>query len=144
MHKNLETILSYTKEENGCLIWQRAINTDGYPRAVFDNNNNGKVHRVVWEITNDKSATGLVVRHTCDNPRCVNPAHLEIGSHTDNMLDRTRRERHGAAKLTHAQVLIIRDLYDTKKYTQKQLSVEFGVHVNTINSIVNRKHWKHL
>ncbi len=144
MQKNLETILKHTKQNGECLEWTRCFNTDGYPRAVIDGNNNAKVHRVVWELYNQSSAKGFVVRHKCDNIKCINPKHLELGSHTDNIQDRTTRERHGAAKLKHEDVQAIRYLYAKGGWTQKRLAQLFNVHRNTVNSLLNFKHWKHL
>lgn len=143
MKRDLETILRNTKEVNGCLEWTRCLNTDGYPRAVIDGNNNSKVHRVVWELFNNETASGYVIRHTCDNPKCINPKHLVIGTPQDNVKDRTDRNRVNSI-LKPNEVLAIRDLYSTKQYKQKELGTMFGVHVNTINSIVNFKHWKHV
>lgn len=93
MKKDLDLILSYTKESGDCLEWTRCLNTDGYPRAAVDGDYNAKIHRVVWELFNKKSAEGLVVRHKCDNPICINPKHLEIGTSRDNVMDRVVRGR---------------------------------------------------
>lgn len=98
MKKDLLTILHHTNEVGNCREWSRCFNTDGYPRAVINGNVNAKVHRVVWELYNGKSAEGLVVRHTCDNIRCINPAHLEIGSPKDNARDRYIRGRNAKTR----------------------------------------------
>jgi predicted DNA-binding protein (UPF0251 family) len=146
MEKNLNTLLTYTNliEETGCLEWTRCLNSDGYARAVIDGYNNGKVHRVVYELSTGKDATGLVVRHKCDNPKCINPDHLEIGAPRDNMFDRDMRERSGTAKLTHKEVLAIRDLYATGKYKQRELANIFEVNHRTVSSIICRTHFKYV
>jgi len=145
MKKNLERILSYTVPTLlGCMEWTRCLNTDGYPRAVFDGYSNGKVHRVVWELANEKDATGKVVRHTCDNTKCINPAHLEIGTPIDNVRDRDVRQRNGWAKLSHEDVKKIRRLYATKEFTQKELGMLYHVTESTVNSLIKRRHWKHV
>lgn len=142
MKRDLGIILSYTTKKGECLEWTRCFNTDGYPRAVIDGNANGKVHRVVWEIHNNSSAKGFVIRHSCDNPRCINPAHLSIGSNTDNMKDRDLRERHGASKLTHDQVREIRKLWDTGQYYGWELSSVYKINTRTLYSLIKGNHWK--
>jgi len=142
MKKELTKILSYTKPVDTCLEWVRCFNTDGYPRAVFDGNSNGKVHRVVFELSTGTSAEGLIVRHKCDNIRCVNPDHLEVGTTADNMRDRDTRLRHGAAKLTPNKVKCIRSLRGI--VPQKYIAEMFGINSRTVSSIQLKRHWKWL
>lgn len=144
MKRDLQKLLSFTVAKDSCLEWTKCYNTDGYPRAAFEGNSNGKVHRVVWELANAKSAMGFVVRHSCDNPRCINPDHLLLGTITDNMRDRDERDRHGAAKLTHEKVKQAREMYATKQYTQRELANLFGVALRTMASLLARHHWKTL
>ena len=142
MKKDLNLILKCTKEtKTGCLEWTRCFNTDGYPRAVFDGNSNGKVHRVVWELYNKTEATGYVIRHTCDNPKCINPNHLLLGTVLDNVNDMLSRNRHWS-KLVPEEVKSIRSLYQTGLYTQKALGQIFKVSTNTVSSLINYTHWK--
>ena len=90
---------------------------------------------------------GEVARHTCDNPRCVNPKHLVVGSHTDNMQDckvRGRladKERHSQAKLTADDVAAIRGSYTGKRGEQTELARLFGVSPQLVSLIVRRKLW---
>lgn len=83
--------LAYTRKEGDCLVWTRCLNTDGYPRANIRGNSNGKVHREVFYEFNGHYPP--VVRHTCDNPTCINPDHLVGGTPRDNMKDRSERGR---------------------------------------------------
>lgn len=143
MKKDLNTILEFTKEDdNGCLIWQRCFNTDGYPRALIDKNANAKVHRVVYELFNNELLGDYVVRHTCDNPKCLNPKHLIKGTARQNVEDRNERSGNGAAKLTKDQVKAIRSL--ANEFSRKQLAEMFNVDSRTISSIILFKHWKHV
>lgn len=91
MCKELDKYLSFTLSNKDCLEWTRALNTDGYPRAVVNGNYNGKVHRRVFELVNGYLPE--VVRHSCDNPVCINPDHLLAGTHIDNVKDRVDRKR---------------------------------------------------
>lgn len=144
MIKDLHFFLKHTKPNGDCLEWTRCYNTDGYPRTVWNNSSNGKVHRIVWELANNESATSKVVRHLCNNPRCINPNHLSIGTTTDNMLDRDLAGRHGASKITPKDVNTICLLYSTKKYTQKEIGILFGINSRTVSSVIKGTHWKHV
>lgn len=88
----LEKILSYTKPNGDCMEWTRCCNSDGYPRMAWKGSPNGKVHRIVYSLLHG-DIDGLVVRHKCDNPKCINPDHLEIGTQSDNTKDRCVRGR---------------------------------------------------
>lgn len=110
-----------------------------------------KAHRWMHEAVIGPIGAGLVVRHKCDNPACVNPAHLEAGTFADNtrdMLERGRNpnrkgERHPLAKLTEADVLAIRQARVCGQ-TEKSLAERFGVARGQIHKIVNRINWKHV
>ncbi len=91
----------------------------------------------------------ICVCHTCDNPACVNPQHLWLGTHSQNMEDMVRKgrikgEKHPRAKLTEEQVLEIKRLYATGKYTQRKLGAMYGVNKTPIGYILNGINWKHL
>lgn len=86
-----------------CDEWTGATTPDGYPRRAYRGNSNTRWHRVVYCQANGlelEDIAGQVVRHTCDNIRCVDPAHLVIGSVADNMRDRDLRDRHGKARVS--------------------------------------------
>ena len=93
---------------------------------------------------------GLNICHTCDNPGCVNPAHLFVGSQSDNIRDMYNKgrgvdnsgEKNGLSKLTDVQVNEIRERYTGKYGEQTALAKEYGVTPRNIGSIVNNKHWK--
>lgn len=87
----LDKVLSRCIQDGDCLVWQGALNTDGYPRAGIDGNSNIKLHRWVCEHFHD--IDGLVVRHTCDNRMCLKPSHLVPGTVADNVKDMDDRER---------------------------------------------------
>lgn len=87
----LKKALSYTRPNGECLEWTRCLNSDGYARAKINDNVNGKVHRFVFEEVNGYAPP--VVRHSCDNPRCINPEHLVAGNNIDNIKDRNERKR---------------------------------------------------
>ena len=92
---------------------------------------------------------GMVIRHTCDNPRCINPDHLLLGTQQDNMDDRCARQRTTKgegipqSKLTVTQVRYIRKHYKprSKDYNQRVLGEQFGVDSTTIGQIVRGQLW---
>lgn len=107
-------------------------------------------HRYSWEIHNGKIPDGLHVLHFCDNPLCVNPKHLFVGTQQDNVNNcigkerQTRGEAHGMSKLTTEDVLEIRRLGKTTKLSQRKLAIMFDVDQATIGRIILRKLWKHI
>ncbi|UNY90626.1 MULTISPECIES: HNH endonuclease signature motif containing protein [Pseudomonas] len=95
---------------------------------------------------------GVVIRHKCDNPSCVNPDHLEPGTTQENMNDMTDRGRRvrgelvGNSKLTEEQINAIRDAYRprSKDANQYALARQHGVTQSLISMILNGKRWEHL
>lgn len=78
---------------DGCWEWQRARMPRGYGKGKFDGRYR-YAHQVAWEVWNEQSVPdGLGVRHTCDNPPCIRPDHLLIGTQQDNMDDYMERGR---------------------------------------------------
>lgn len=75
--------------------------------------------------------------HTCDNPLCVNPEHLQLGTRSDNMQDCYKKNRHPIVKISYEQATEIRKLYATGQYTQGALGKLYGVSYRTIGYIVN-------
>lgn len=78
---------------NECWLWMGACRPTGYGLFRWNQRHDG-AHRASWEMANSRPVpNGLYVLHHCDNPRCVNPEHLFIGSHTDNMRDMLAKGR---------------------------------------------------
>lgn len=113
-------------------------------------------HRIVYCEANNlplESIKGLVVRHKCDNPRCINPEHLELGTQAENIQDRVKRgrdalgEANGLSKLTTQDVLFIRTNYSRgrgKPYNTVTLGRMFNVSPRNISDIIHRETWKHI
>lgn len=134
---------------NGCRLWKRATDSQGYGR-LWVAGVQRRAHRVAFELAHGKIARGLLLRHTCDTPSCVNPDHLVVGSHADNMRDMVERGRsqrgegHYAAKLAEADVRQIRARYAAGGVLQRQLAAEYGVSSAQVSSIITRRTWRHL
>lgn len=126
---------------NGCWEWTGGTHPFGYGRFY------GKLtHRISYELHTAKLAKGQCVLHQCDNPKCVNPAHLKAGTRTDNAKERTERNRSPIgssvhnSKLTELQVLEIR----ASSKSAKELASLYGVGEANIYSIRARVNWRHI
>ena len=139
-----------------CWEWAGARSTRGYGELSMPGRRPAKAHQMAWEAVNGPVPDGLWVLHHCDNPPCINPAHLYVGTHADNMRDMRERGRHwyrvnpdnvirgercGAAKLTADQVAAIRVL-GTQGVTHRAIGVRFGVSRTAIGYILNGRTWR--
>ena len=138
-HKSKKIIMEVN--EDGCWICvsHSKSRKDGYPR-IWHNGKTWRLNRFVYEQHHGKIPEGMVVRHTCDNPACINLDHLTLGTQADNVQDMVDRGR-TAHKLTESDVRSI--LADTQ-HTQIELGEMFGVAHSQISLIKNRKSWKHI
>lgn len=134
---------------NGCWNWTGARTPVGY--GTFHRNGaNLYTHRVSYEMCIGTVPNGLCVLHKCDNPRCVNPAHLFLGTKKDNTEDARKKGRMAVgeklpqAKLTASTVLKIREIYAKGGVTQQALADRFGVEQQCIHKIVHRLRWTHI
>ncbi len=112
-------------------------------------------HRLVWEQANGPIPTGMCVCHKCDNPRCINVAHLFLGTQAENLSDMVRKsraktpwgglgERNANARLTEEQALAIRHQCSIDGSVQAEIAREYGVSTGTVWSIVHRRRWGHI
>ena len=107
-----------------------------------------KAHRISWVIHNGKIPDKVKVLHSCDVTSCVNPSHLYLGSHTDNMNDRGRKDRqakgtgNASSKITERDVLAIRSLDGIIPHSA--ISEKFGIHQSQVSKIINRQYWRHV
>lgn len=144
-----------------CWVWTGAVYVNGYGAFVTWENSkrrNWKAHRMAWILTNGPIPNGLRVCHHCDNPPCVRPTHLFLGTDADNLRDarnkgrrlplrhrpgKARGERQHSAKLTAADVADIRR-ENHNGIRQVDLAVRFGVSQGTISAAVRRQTWAHV
>ena len=133
------------KKGKSCWIWTKAVNNNGYGVTYAD----GKLclaHRLAWRLTFGPIADGLFVLHRCDRPNCVRPAHLFLGSQSDNMSDCVQKGRlpnSHKAKLTPDKVRTIRTRHAAGE-SLAGLAREYGMSVCPIHALVHRKTWKHV
>jgi hypothetical protein len=119
---------------DSCWEWTGAYFLTGYP-AFWINGKTAHGNRVSYTLFVGPIPEGMVVRHKCDNSKCVRPSHLETGTIRDNLLDRSKRGRLVRAALTPNDVRIVREL-STAGYTQRELASQFGVAKGTIQKVV--------
>lgn len=100
-------------------------------------------HHVAWILTFGPIPKGLLVCHKCDNPSCVNPYHLFIGTQADNIQDAVRKGRMNT-KLTEEDVLDIRKWYAEGGWTRQELADAFDISRSQVSRIIFRKQWSHL
>jgi hypothetical protein len=148
-------MMRHTRFGPGCWLWTARRDSFGYGRINVSGKSVG-AHRVSWELANGRPIPeGMSVCHTCDNPSCVNPAHLFLGTQADNTADMDRKGRrrwrqpprkqgssHGRAKLTETDVYWIRYAV-ALGVTKTALARAYGIHITTVYDAVCRK-WKHL
>ena len=136
--------------ESGCILWAGCKNAAGY--GVFSSGKNWSrnrlAHRIAYERKNGPIPEGLKVLHRCDNPPCINPDHLFLGTDADNVADKVAKgrgasgERNGHSKLKASMVLEIREQHATGEYTHKDLSHKHRISRTIITRIVNRTIWR--
>lgn len=132
-----------------CWVWLAGLFPDGYGQFYLKGTSIG-AHRVSYELYVGSIEPKFQICHSCDNPICVNPKHLFLGTHKDNMKDRNikgrqgRGESHGMSKLTKQQVLEIRSLFSKGEATKTELGRRYLVSDVSIHHIITGKHWKHI
>lgn len=141
-----ERFFKKVQKTDTCWLWMAAKSGGygqiGYARKLI------KAHRVSWEIFRGKIKNNLCVLHKCDNPSCVNPDHLFLGTQKDNAIDRSKKNRggnlkgiaNGRSKLNHNQVIAIRKRVESNSSVAK----EFGISPSQVSKIRKRKEWKHI
>lgn len=133
-----------------CWVWTASLSTAGYGRFKVRSYSSEAAHRVAYALANQVHPKGMLVLHSCDNPKCVNPKHLRLGTAKDNMDDMFSRKRNkspdqsgannGNSKLTEIQVLAIKGMIaEGRKNTH--IAPEFGVTHQLISKIRRGHIW---
>jgi predicted nucleic acid-binding Zn ribbon protein len=133
---------------NGCWIWKGRTDSWGYGRLTWHTEHKA-AHRLAYELTFGPIPNNLLCCHHCDNPKCVNPYHIFLGTDADNMADKKskgrevhpRGENHPSAKLTFSQVQEIREMYATGLYSYLDIAHKFSVAKSTIGMLIREVSW---
>jgi len=160
----LENFLAKVRVTEGCWLWDGLTAHGGYGKVKANGKTIG-AHRLSWEIHHGEIPDGQCVLHKCDVPLCVNPDHLFLGTNLDNIADRHRKgrdargetsgrqtkpertvrgERVNTAKLTAAQVTLIRKRVAEDRASMASLAREYHVSPQSIQRIIDGRSWKHL
>lgn len=137
---------------SGCWLWTGATITSGYGHMSVGGRQGSQLRapRVSWLIHNGPIPNGMQVCHRCDVRLCVRPDHLFLGTNADNARDMAAKGRMWKQrlvspplkKLNRVAALNIALAYAFGKTSQSSLAARYGVHVNTVNSLLNGHNWQ--
>lgn len=146
--KTIARFWSKVDKSGDCWEWAAGRGSFGYGRFRALGKTD-YAHRVSYGLEYGEIPDGMCVLHKCDNPPCVNPAHIFLGTKADNMADRDAKGRnvkggnHGQSKLTEEDIPRIRDML-RMGCTQADIAGWFGVHQVTISKINTGYKWSHV
>jgi hypothetical protein len=138
-----------------CWVWTGAVSSgrDGKPGYghLTVKRKNCRAHRLVWASTHGKIPEGLSVCHKCDNTLCCNPAHLFLGTHAENMKDKSLKLRVKAmpgstnpiAKLSETDIPRIHKLRQ-QGYGYREIAEQYAVSTGLVSAILGSRAWKHV
>lgn len=146
MKDSIESLPVAKDAVTGCWLWQRRKTPQGYGILARNGVRIG-AHKFAYQLANGLVPAGLIVRHKCDVPACVNPDHLCVGTQADNVADKVSRGRQAKGRkvptnrLSEDQVRQIRSTYVRGKTTLKQVAEDFDMSLYGVWAIVTRKNW---
>lgn len=131
--------------ENGCWMYIGGWNTKNYG-VFWVNGKSRTAHRVAYELYVGSIPDDLSVLHTCDNPWCINPKHLFVGTQQDNIDDMISKGRDGFIRTKNGRALLDEDdIIEIKKlldqFSQQHIANQFGVSRSTISAISTGRNW---
>src|SRR5689334_20332193 len=131
-----------------CWLWKASCQPSGYGQINVAHNIQ-TAHRLSWEIANGPIPNGMCVLHRCDVRSCVNPQHLFLGTHADNVVDKVSKDRHQygerspLAKLTEADVIAIRNAPRYPGFGI-DLARRYGISPQNVCNIRHQRGWNHV
>jgi hypothetical protein len=151
-----ERFWKYVWKTDGCWVWTACTSAHGYGQLSLGGRQIRRMvytHIFSWELHIGAIPKGMQICHRCDNPPCVRPDHLFLGTQAQNMADASAKGRirlpdlrgaqHPMAKLSAGQVIEIRQLWSTGNWLQRELGERFGVSQVTISRLLLQKNWRH-
>lgn len=137
--------LSVVDFNTGCHNWRGGLNLTGYGVLSYKHEK-WLAHRLSFTLAYGSIPDNLYICHKCDNPKCINPEHLFLGSQKDNLTDMTSKGRAAVGSDYHRSNLTDEDVKAIKADTRKQLVIakEYGVSRTNISAIKTGRAWKHV
>lgn len=132
------------EKRDGCWEWKGKRNQAGYGIFLLPGEKPVRAHRYLYEFYVGPIPDGKIIMHTCDNPPCVNPAHLRIGTKAENNADTARKRRHNYGlnhwngRLSDADIAAIRASDEPRKVLAKRYGVDYS-HIWRIKAGQHRK-----
>lgn len=140
---------SMPEPNSGCWLWLSSLRKEGGYGCFKRDYRTYDCHRESWSAFNERPIPiGMFICHKCDVRSCVNPDHLFVGTHLDNMADMSRKgrtsrrvgERSPSARLKREQVIAIR----ADNRTIAAIAADYGVSTGCIDHILARRNWRHI
>lgn len=134
---------------DGCWVWTASLHPKGYGKIGIAKGRWQLAHIISWTLANGAVPKGLCVLHRCDNPPCINPTHLFLGTLADNNADMKAKDRHQRgerqwmAKLTDEDVRSIRQMAKDGM-TADEIAPKFTVVPRTIKDVIEGDTWRHV
>jgi len=152
MSLELRFRLRFTEgDKDSCWNWEKGVTAGGYGQMAY-HNKKYSAHRLAWTLHHGKDIPdGKVIRHTCDNPRCVNPHHLLIGTQSDNVKDMIERGRlvvRSRPKGEENPNSIVKEIHVKDIYEMNgshiEIATKFNYPVGAIRSIRSGRTWRYI
>lgn len=145
-----ERFMSKVQKTEQCWLWIGKKAKGGY--GSFSANGKSYIaHRFYYSLINGHIPDDIKACHKCDNPPCVNPDHIFLGTQSENLQDavqkgrrRTRGEDNGFSKLTTQQVIEIRRSYSSGSMIKAEIARKFNTSKTNVTRIINRESWTHI
>ncbi len=137
--------LSIPVTECGCIVWLGMVKQHDYGQIGI-NRKTKLAHRVSWEQKFGKIPNGMHVLHKCDNPSCINPDHLFLGTHKQNMDDMVSKNRNAKGNTLPQTKLSPKSINEIRSsnLTGRELAKKFSISEGNISMIKSGKVWKHI
>ena len=126
------------ENENGCLNWKWSLVDNRYASIYIKGRGSPLGHRLAWELRHGEIPEKMNVLHKCYNKKCLNVDHMVLGTHQDNMQD------DDVGKLSKDDILRIREMANSWKYTQKEIAEQFGITQSAVSNIRVGRRWNNI